>query len=163
MQKGIGLKMKDFYFRMLTRVRYGVGISSKIADFAKEMGGSKIFVIADKILLETDTLQGVFESFEKAGMEYELFTDIVPEPPVKVVDEVSSVMRRVGCNLCVAIGGGSTIDTAKAVCMLQTHEGSVKDYLFGGTKTRHETLRPVDLHSDDGRDWRRGDGSLCHR
>ena len=143
MQKGIGLKMKDFYFRMLTRVRYGVGISSKIADFAKEMGGSKIFVIADKILLETDTLQGVFESFEKAGMEYELFTDIVPEPPVKVVDEVSSVMRRVGCNLCVAIGGGSTIDTAKAVCMLQTHEGSVKDYLFGGTKTVTKPCVPL--------------------
>ncbi len=136
-------KMKDFYFRMLTRVRYGVGISSKIADFAKEMGGSKIFVIADKILLETDTLQGVFESFEKAGMEYELFTDIVPEPPVKVVDEVSSVMRRVGCNLCVAIGGGSTIDTAKAVCMLQTHEGSVKDYLFGGTKTVTKPCVPL--------------------
>ena len=143
MQKGIGLKMKDFYFRMLTRVRYGVGISSKIADFAKEMGGSKIFVIADKILLETDTLQGVFESFEKAEMEYELFTDIVPEPPVKVVDEVSSVMRRVGCNLCVAIGGGSTIDTAKAVCMLQTHEGSVKDYLFGGTKTVTKPCVPL--------------------
>ena len=119
-RKGKAIKMKDFYFRMLTRVRYGIGISGKIADFAKEMGGSKVFIIADKILLDTGTLNGVFESFETAGMEYKLFTDIVPEPPVKVVDEVSQVMRQVGCDLCVAIGGGSTIDTAKAVCMLQT-------------------------------------------
>lgn len=135
--------MKDFYFRMLTRVRYGIGISGKIADFAKEMGGSKVFIIADKILLDTGTLNGVFESFETAGMEYKLFTDIVPEPPVKVVDEVSQVMRQVGCDLCVAIGGGSTIDTAKAVCMLQTHEGSIKDYLFGGTKSVTKPCVPL--------------------
>ena len=135
--------MKDFYFRMLTRVRYGIGISGKIADFAKEMGGSKVFIIADKILLDTGTLNGVFESFETAGMEYKLFTDIVPEPPVKVVDEVSQVMRQVGCDFCVAIGGGSTIDTAKAVCMLQTHEGSIKDYLFGGTKSVTKPCVPL--------------------
>ncbi len=127
--------MKEFYFRMLTRVRFGIGISERIADFAREMGGSKVFIIADKILLDNGTLEGVFKSFDTAGMEYELFTDIVPEPPVKVVDEVSEVMRKVGCDLCVAIGGGSTIDTAKAVCMLQTHEGSIKDYLFGGSKS----------------------------
>lgn len=127
--------MKDFYFRMLTRVRYGVGISGKIAEFAEEMGGSKIFIIAGKTLLETGALHGIFESFERAGMEYKLVTDVVPEPPVKVVNEVSDVMREAGCDLCVAIGGGSTIDTAKAVCMLQTNEGSIKDYLFGGSKT----------------------------
>lgn len=127
--------MNDFYFRMLTRIRYGVGISGKIADFAREMGGSKVFLIADKILMETGALDGVFESFEKANMEYILYTDIVPEPPVKVVDEVANAMRHLSCDICVAIGGGSTIDTAKAVCMLQTHEGSIKDYLFGGSKT----------------------------
>ena len=127
--------MKDFYFRMLTRVRYGVGISSKVAEFAREMGGKKVFLIVDKILLDTGALNGVFESFQKTGMEYKLFTDIVPEPPVKVVDDVAGIMRTSGCNICVAIGGGSTIDTAKAVCMLQTHEGSIKDYLFGGTRT----------------------------
>ena len=127
--------MNDFDFRMLTRIRYGVGISGKIADFAREMGGSKVFLIADKILMETGALDGVFESFEKANMEYILYTDIVPEPPVKVVDEVANAMRHLSCDICVAIGGGSTIDTAKAVCMLQTHEGSIKDYLFGGSKT----------------------------
>lgn len=135
--------MKDFYFRMLTRVRYGEGISEKAAEFAGEMGGSKVFIIADKILLETDALQGVFKSFEKAEMEYELFTDIVPEPPVKVVDAVADVMREAGCNLCIAIGGGSTIDTAKAVCMLQTHEGSIRDYLFGGSKTVKNSCVPL--------------------
>lgn len=127
--------MKDFYFRMLTRVRYGEGISSNIAEYCKEIGGSKVFLMADKILHENGTLEPVFRSFDDAGMEYVLFTDIVPEPPVKVVDEASAIMHETDCDICVSIGGGSTIDTAKAVCMLQTNEGSIKDYLFGGTKT----------------------------
>lgn len=127
--------MKDFYFRMLTRVRCGIGISGKVAEYCKEQGGTKAFLMADKILLDTGAIAPVIQSFEDAGMEYVLFTDIVPEPPVFVVDKVSKVMKETDCDVCVGIGGGSTIDTAKAVCMLQTNEGSIKDYLFGGTKT----------------------------
>ena len=127
--------MKDFYFRMLTRIRYGIGISGNVAEFCKEQNGTKVFLMADKILQENHVLDPILKSFEDAGMEYVVFTDVVPEPPVDVVDRVSEVMKTSGCDICVSIGGGSTIDTAKAVCMLQTNEGSVKDYLFGGSRT----------------------------
>lgn len=127
--------MKDFYFRMLTRIRHGVGISGKIAEYCKEQGGTKAFVMADKILADSGTLKPIFKSFEDADMEYVLFTDVVPEPPVGAVDRVSRAMKETDCDVCVSIGGGSTIDTAKAVCMLQTNEGSVKEYLFGGNRT----------------------------
>lgn len=129
------LAMKDFYFRMLTRCHFGTGISDKTAGFCKEMGGTKAFVMADQILVDNNMIDGILKSFDDEGMEYELFTGIVPEPPVSVIDGIADVMRQAKCDICVAIGGGSTIDTAKAVCMLQTHEGSIKDYLFGGTKT----------------------------
>ena len=135
--------MKDFYFRMLTRVRYGVGLSSTIASLCKDQGGSKVFLMADKILVDTGVLAPVFKSFEDASMEYVLFTDIVPEPPAAVVDKIAGVMKTANCNVCVAIGGGSTIDTAKAVCMLQTNEGSIKEYLFGGTKTVTNPIMPL--------------------
>ena len=127
--------MKDFYFRMLTRVHYGEDISSKVANFCQENDGSKVFLVADKILEENETLEPIFKSFDDAGMKYELFTDVIPEPPVHVINKVSDIMKDTDCDICVAVGGGSTIDTAKAVCMLQTNEGSIKDYLFGGTKT----------------------------
>lgn len=127
--------MKDFYFRMLTRIRYGIGISSRTAEFCKDQGGSKVFLMADKILQENKQLEPLIKSLEDADMEYILFTDIVPEPPVHVIDKVSDVMKAGNCDICVSVGGGSTIDTAKAVCMLQTNEGSVKEYLFGGSKT----------------------------
>lgn len=127
--------MKDFYFRMLTRIRYGEGIGGTVACLCKELGGTKAFLMSDRILLDTGVLEPVIHSFQSAGMEYVLFTDIVPEPPVAVVDQVADAMKRSGCNICVSVGGGSAIDTAKAVCMLQANGGSIKEYLFGGTKT----------------------------
>ena len=135
--------MKDFYFRMLTRVRFGVGISERTAEFCKDMGGTKVFLMADKILTENNAIDHIIRNLGKAGMEHVMFTDIVPEPPVHVIDKVAEHMRKTDCDICVSIGGGSTIDTAKAVCMLQTNKGSIKDYLFGGTKTVTNTSVPL--------------------
>lgn len=127
--------MKDFYFRMLTKVRYGIGISKQIGMFCKEQGGTKVFVMATKSQLKNNAVDSICKSLKESNMDYILFTDIVPEPPISIIDEISQIMKKSGCDICVSIGGGSTIDTSKAVCMLQTNEGSIKEYLFGGTKT----------------------------
>ena len=52
-------------------------------------------------------------------MEYVVFTDIVPESPVDAVEHVSAVMKKSGCDVCVSVGGGSTINTAKGRGSLQ--------------------------------------------
>lgn len=53
------------------------------------------------------------------------------------------MLKDSGCDVCVAVGGGSVIDTAKAMCMLITNEGSVKEYLFGGSKTVENPSLPL--------------------
>ncbi len=55
-------------------------------------------------------------------------------PPIEAVDEAAQILKDSGANGVVAVGGGSSIDTSKAMSMLVTNEGSVRDYLFGGTK-----------------------------
>lgn len=126
--------MKDFNFRTLTRVQYGVGISQTAATLCKQIGGTKAMLLIDKFLLENEAARKIINGFEETGMPYVMFTEIVPEPPAMVVDNVVAFMRNSSCDVCVACGGGSTIDTAKAICMLQTNPGSIKEYLFGGTK-----------------------------
>jgi alcohol dehydrogenase len=59
------------------------------------------------------------------------------------VDEVASVVRASKADILIGLGGGSPIDLAKAVSMLQTHEGSVRDYLFGGSKTVSKAGMPL--------------------
>ncbi|MBR0598077.1 iron-containing alcohol dehydrogenase [Sinanaerobacter chloroacetimidivorans] len=127
--------MKDFQYRMPTKIRFGVGISKNIADVCKEYGAKKVFVVTDSMIIKTNILDSVKESFEKANMPYEIYSDIVPDPAIEVVDSTAEILRKSGANLVVAVGGGSPIDAAKSICMLQTNEGSVRDYLFGGSRT----------------------------
>jgi alcohol dehydrogenase len=127
--------MKDFVFRMPAKIKYGAGISGSIAAVCAEYGAKKVFVVTDSMIIKTNILDAIKESFEKANMPYIIFSDIVPDPAIEVVDDLAEVLRKSGADTVVAVGGGSPIDAAKSICMLQTNEGSVRDYLFGGTKT----------------------------
>src|SRR5665647_478925 len=123
--------MKDFMFRMPAKIRFGVGISKNIAEVCSEFGAKKVFVVTDSMIIKTNILDSIKESFEKAGMPYEIYSDVVPDPAIETVDAIAEVLRKSGANVVVAVGGGSPIDSAKSICMLQMNEGSIRDYLFG--------------------------------
>lgn len=127
--------MKDFIFRMPAKIRFGIGISRNIADICGEFGAKKVFVVTDSMIIKTNILDPIKESFDKAGMSYEIYSDIVPDPAIETVDAIAEVLRKSGADIVVAVGGGSPIDAAKSICMLQTNEGSIREYLFGGSKT----------------------------
>lgn len=127
--------MKDFYFKMMPKVKFGVGASDTASDLCKEFGGTKVFLMADKTLMQFGGAVRIIHSLESAGIEYVLYTDIEVDPTIEAVDKIAKVLKESGCDLCISVGGGSTIDTAKAVCILHANEGTVKDYLYGGSKT----------------------------
>jgi alcohol dehydrogenase class IV len=126
--------MKDFMFRMPAKIRFGTGISKTIADVCNEFGAKKVFVVTDSMIVKTNILDPIKESFDKAGMPYDIYSDIMPDPAIETVDAIAEVLRNSGANVVVAVGGGSPIDAAKSICMLQTNEGSIREYLFGGAK-----------------------------
>jgi len=135
--------MKDFQFRMPAKIKFGVGISKTTAELCMELGAKKVFVLTDPNILKTNILDPVKESFENAKLPYEIYSDIIPDPDIETVDKTAEVLRSSGADLVVAVGGGSPIDTAKSICMLQTNEGTVRDYLFGGTKTVTNPCMPL--------------------
>lgn len=127
--------MKDFLFRMPARIRFGAGICKNSAEICREIGARKVFVLTDPNILKTNILEPVRESFENAQLPYVIYSDIIPDPDIETVDKTAEVLKNSGADLVLAVGGGSPMDTAKSICMLQTNKGSVRDYLFGGTKT----------------------------
>jgi alcohol dehydrogenase len=135
--------MKNFEFKMLTKIKFGIGITSELGKYLKETGVTKAFVGTDSFLATTPILEKVKESLDKAGVSYEIFADMQPDPTIEQVDEAAEILRKSGAEAVVAVGGGSSLDNAKAMCMLQTHEGSVRDYLFGGTKTVIKPIMPL--------------------
>lgn len=107
------------------------------------MAAKKPFIVTGKHVGKTDEFAKIIASLEEKGYSVQLFTDTQPDPPIDVCDAAAQVLKDSGCDVCVAVGGGSVIDTAKAMCMLVTNEGSVKEYLFGGSKTVENPSLPL--------------------
>lgn len=135
--------MKNFQFKMPTKLEYGIGSRYKIAEICKSMGVEKVFVLTGPNIVKTEIISSVKSVLDESGLDYEIYSDIVTDPPIGVVDETAEVLRKSNAGLVLAVGGGSTIDTAKTICMLQTHEGSVREYLFGGTKSVTKPCMPL--------------------
>ncbi len=136
--------MKDFIFKMPTKVRFGIGVSSRLGHILKEeMGFKKVFVATDKGITAAGIIEKITAGLEAGGMDYQVYDELIPDPTIEIVDEAAEILRKSGADAVLAVGGGSPIDTAKAMCMLQTHEGSVREYLFGGTKQVSKEIMPL--------------------
>lgn len=72
---------------------------------------------------------------QEAGIEVVVFNKVEPNPPVRLVAEGSKLYAEENCNGLVAVGGGSSMDTAKAIGVEATHEGTVLDYEVQKEKT----------------------------
>lgn len=135
--------MKDFLFKLPTKIVYGVNSSLNLKPILDEYGISKVMVVTDAGIAGTDGFKALVDGLKNQGVEYVIFSDSVADPPIEAVDEAAGILKESGADGVIAVGGGSSIDTSKAMCMLVTNEGSVREYLFGGTKT--VTNRPIPL------------------
>lgn len=135
--------MKDFEFKMPARVKFGEGISKQIGQVLRDMGYKKVFIATDKGIVAAGIIAQVEEGLKAGNFEYVVYDELIPDPTIEVVDEAAEILRKSGADVVLAVGGGSPIDTAKAMCLLQTHEGSIREYLFGGTKTVTKPIMPL--------------------
>jgi alcohol dehydrogenase len=135
--------VKSFLFKSLTKVKFGAGVSLELAEILQELGAKKPMIVSGPNVSKTACFQGVKDALIQKGYEPVLYCKTVVDPPIEEVDAGADVLRQSGCDVVIAIGGGSPIDTAKAMCMLACNEGSVRDYLFGGTRTVQKPSMPL--------------------
>ena len=94
---------------------HGSGAINAIPDEIKGRGLSKILVASDPDLVKFGVTQKVTDILDKAGIEYKLYSDIKPNPTIENVQSGVEVYKEYGADGIVAIGGGSSMDTAKAI------------------------------------------------
>ena len=94
---------------------HGAGAIAAIADEAKRRGFHKALVCSDPDLLRFGVTKKVLDVLEGAGLAYEVYSDIKPNPTIDNVKHGVEVLRASGADYLIAIGGGSSMDTAKAV------------------------------------------------
>ena len=94
---------------------HGAGAIVEIATEAAGRGYKKAFVCSDPDLVKFGVTQKVLDVLDKAGLAYELYSNIKPNPTIENVQTGVEVFKKAGTDYIVAIGGGSSMDTAKAV------------------------------------------------
>ena len=100
---------------------YGAGCRSVIADEIKKRGYKKAMLITDKDLVKFGVAAKVEEVMKGADIPYEVFSDIKPNPTIKNVLDALAAFQASGAECIVALGGGSSIDTAKAVGVINNN------------------------------------------
>ncbi len=94
---------------------HGKGAVAAVADEAKGRGFKKALVCSDPDLIKFGVTKKVTDVLDGAGLAYELFSDIKPNPTIQNVQAGVEAFKKSGADYLVAIGGGSSMDTAKAV------------------------------------------------
>lgn len=94
---------------------HGAGAIGAIADEAKGRGYSKAFVCSDPDLVKFGVTKKVLDVLDSAGLSYELYSNIKPNPTIENVQTGVEAYKKSGADYIIAIGGGSSMDTAKAV------------------------------------------------
>jgi lactaldehyde reductase len=101
---------------MLNETSYhGAGAILEIATEAKAHGFQKAFVCSDPDLIKFGVTKKVTDVLDKNGLVYEIYSDIKPNPTIQNVQHGVQAFKDSGADYLIAIGGGSSMDTSKAI------------------------------------------------
>lgn len=120
---------------------HGAGAISEIATETKSRGFKKAFVCSDPDLVKFGVTQKVLDILDKNGMPYELYSNIKPNPTIENVQTGVQAFKDAGTDYIIAIGGGSSMDTAKAIGIIinnPEHEDVVS--LEGAVDTKNKCV-----------------------
>lgn len=116
--------MQNFVFYNPTKLVFGKNTQSQVGDLIKEYNGSRVLIIYGGGSVKKSGLLGqVKDSLEKAGIYNIELGGVVPNPRWSFVEKGVQVARQNNIDFVLGVGGGSVIDTVKAICMQAVYEG----------------------------------------
>ena len=100
---------------------FGKGAREELAGEIKNRGFKKVFLVSDKALVEAGVTKKVEDVLNNSDIPYELYDEIKPNPTIKNVTDGVVACKKSKADLIVAVGGGSSIDTAKGISIVMTN------------------------------------------
>lgn len=134
--------MNTFEFQIPTRVIFGAGSLNQLGEAAKGIG-TKILVISDVVMRKMGYLDRVCDQLRAAGMDVVVDDHVMPNPIARYVDDMVRLFLDESCDAVAGLGGGSAMDTAKAVGLVAKNGGEMMDYMPGGARASMADIEPA--------------------
>jgi alcohol dehydrogenase class IV len=133
-----------FEFTLPTKLIYGIGILGKLEGALKPFGKRRAILVTDPILMKAGPVDKVREGFQDSNISIVCVYDKVPpNSTIKTVEGCARLARKNGCDMIIAVGGGSVIDTAKVANILICKGGRVNDHMGAYLLDKSESLLPA--------------------
>lgn len=111
-------------------LQVGAGASKEVGNIINALECQRPLIITDKMMVQLGYVAAVQESLKAAGIDSDVFQDTVPEPTVSSIQAGVDQVRNGNYDSIIAVGGGSPIDSAKAISILGKYGGVMRDYKF---------------------------------
>jgi len=135
------IKVGEFYAP--GKIIFGSGGLSQVGVEAKRLGNKVLVVLGRNAMRKSGTLDRLTRLLKEYNLEFIIYENIPSDPTVETMDTGASLARKESCNLIIALGGGSVLDTGKAISAMVTNEGSVADYQEIEGKGRKFQHKPI--------------------
>ncbi len=121
--------MFDFKYFTPTKVVFGKNTEKKVAELIKEFGGRKVLIhYGGGSVIRSGLMKRVTDKLDEAGIKYVMLGGAVPNPHLSLVYQGIELCKKEGVDFLLAVGGGSAIDSAKAIGYGLKNEGDVWDF-----------------------------------
>ena len=130
-------------FTIPTVMKHGIGAVGGLADEARALGMRRPLLVTDPGIVRAGLLERAIAPLRAAQLDHVVFDRVASNPPIALVDQAATVYRDEGCDGVIGFGGGSSMDTAKAVGVLAANEGSILDYEWAEPQPIGERIPPT--------------------
>ena len=142
--------MKNFNYHQPTKILYGQGRISEAGEIVKEFGTRCLLVTTPEVPATKAQFEKVKNILLSAGIQVAHFDQVIPNPTTETSAAGAKMAREHHAEVIVGLGGGSSMDAAKAIAVEATHPGSAWDYLFYKKEPTDNTLPVVAISTTSG-------------
>ncbi len=143
--------IKNFGFHVPTEVQFGVGKIAGVGEAVARFGNRCLLVTGPKSGSVRHYLPRLISLLESAGISVAHFDGVIPNPTTDTIHAGALMAAKHRADVVLGVGGGSSMDAAKAIAVEATHEGSCWDYLFyKDAKPTEKTLPVVAVSTTSG-------------
>ena len=117
------------HFQMSRELIFGDGCVKELPKMLRKLSSKRPFIVTDPGLVKAGTSSRIAEQLQGAGWKCALYEKVASDPRIEVALDCLEAAKAFECDLCIGLGGGSSLDIAKVVAMLLRNHGDLSDYL----------------------------------
>lgn len=121
--------MKPFTYHVPTQIEFGNGIIAKLPEYVRSLKASRAIVVGDPGIERAGLVDKIKTILMSDGIDTISFTDVESDPATRSVDEGTALGKAHQADIVIGVGGGSALDTAKAIGLMLTNTGNIRDYV----------------------------------